>query len=306
VDGVLLLDKPLGLTSNAALQIVKRLYHARKAGHAGTLDPLATGVLPILFGEATKFAFLLLDAEKTYLARIVLGATTTTGDAEGAIVERRPIRVGARDIAQVLAQFRGEIEQVPPMYSALKHEGRPLYKFARAGQQLERKPRRVRIEDLELVDLNSEFLDIRVRCSKGTYIRTLAEDIGAALGTGAHLGALKRVATAGWRIDQAFPLARLESMSELERAACLQLPEVLVGGLPRITLGAAEADGFRQGRACAGQGQGPGRHAVFDGEGGLVGIGEVAADGQLHPRRLLRTAEFVESAQPAEKHRETL
>lgn len=306
VDGVLLLDKPHGLTSNAALQIVKRLFHARKAGHAGTLDPLATGLLPILFGEATKFAFLLLDAEKAYLARIVLGATTTTGDAEGAIVERRPVRVGTQDVAQVLAQFRGEIEQVPPMYSALKHEGRPLYKYARAGQQLERKPRPVRIEALELVDLNSECLDIRVRCSKGTYIRTLAEDIGAALGTGAHLGALRRVATAAWRIDQAFPLARLEAMSEPERAACLQLPEVLLGGLPRITLGAAEADGFRQGRACAGQGQGPGRHAVFDDEGRLVGIGEVAGDGQLHPRRLLRTAEFERSAQPAEKHRETL
>lgn len=306
VDGVLLVDKPRGLTSNAALQVVKRLYRARKAGHAGTLDPLATGLLPILFGEATKFAFLLLDAEKTYLARVVLGSTTTTGDAEGAIVERRPVRVAAQDVDQVLARFRGEIDQVPPMYSALKHEGRPLYKFARAGQHLERKPRRVRIEALERVDMNGEVLDIQVRCSKGTYIRTLAEDIGAALGSGAHLGALRRVATAAWRIEQAFALERLEAMSEVARAACLHPPEVLLGELPRITLGAADADGFRHGRACAGQGQGPGRYGVFDRRDGLVGIGEVASDGQLHPRRLLRAAEIVRSAQAAEKHRETL
>jgi tRNA pseudouridine55 synthase len=306
VDGVLLLDKPLGLTSNAALQAVKRLFRARKAGHTGTLDPLATGLLPILFGEATKFAFLLLESEKAYLARVLLGSTTTTGDAEGAIVERRPVRVAAQDVEQVLAQFRGEIEQLPPMYSALKHAGRPLYEFARAGQHLERKPRRVRIESLELVDLNSECLDIRVRCSKGTYIRTLAEDIGAALGTGAHLGGLRRVATASWRIERAFTLERLAAMGEPERAACLQRPEVLLGELPRITLGATDADGIRHGRACAGQGQGPGRYGIFDPEGGLIGIGEVASDGQLHPRRLLRAAEFVRSAQPAEKHRETL
>jgi tRNA pseudouridine55 synthase len=306
VDGVLLLDKPHGLTSNAALQAVKRLFRARKAGHAGTLDPLATGLLPILFGEATKFAFLLLDAEKAYLARIVLGSTTTTGDAEGAIVERRPVRVAAQDVEQVLARFRGEIEQVPPMYSALKHEGRPLYEFARAGQTLERKPRRVRIEALERVDMDGDWVDIRVRCSKGTYIRTLAEDIGAALGTGAHLGALRRVATAAWRIEQAFPLERLQAMGDAERAACLHLPAVLLADLPRMMLAAADENGFRQGRACAGQGQGPGRYGVFDRDGGLVGIGEVASDGRLHPRRLLRAAEFVQSAQPAEKHRETL
>lgn len=306
VDGVVLLDKPRGLTSNAALQAVKRLFHARKAGHTGTLDPLATGLLPILFGEATKFAFLLLESEKAYLARVVLGSTTTTGDAEGDILERRPVGVAAHDVERALVRFRGEIEQLPPMYSALKHRGRPLYEFARAGQHVERKPRRVRIEALELVDMNSPFVDIQVRCSKGTYIRTLAEDIGAVLGTGGHLGALRRVATGPWRIDQAFALARLEVMGEVERAASLQPPEMILGDLPRITLRTVEVAGFWHGRAAAGQGQGPGRYGVFDSDGGLIGIGEVTTDGQLHPRRLLRAAEFVQSAQPAEKHRETL
>lgn len=306
VDGVLLLDKPHGLTSNAALQAVKRLFRARKAGHAGTLDPLATGLLPILFGEATKFAFLLLDSEKAYLARIVLGVTTTTGDAEGAIVERRPVRVGVPDVAPVLARFRGEIEQVPPMYSALKHEGRPLYALARAGQHLERKPRRVRIEVLERVAMQGDLLDVRVRCSKGTYIRTLAEDIGAALGTGAHLGALRRVAAGSWQIEQAFTPAQLQAMDDVARMACLHPPEAMLGDLPRISLDAADAARFRQGQAPGGQGRGPGRYGVFDADRALVGIGEVAGDGQLRPRRLLRAAEFPQSAQPAEKHRETL
>jgi len=300
---VLLLDKPLGLTSNAALQVAKRLLQARKAGHAGTLDPLATGLLPLLFGEATKLAFLLSDADKTYLADVVLGVTTTTGDAEGATLETRPVAVTPGEIEDALRRFRGEIAQVPPMYSALKREGRPLYAYARAGEQVERRPRRVWIHSLELLERTAATLRIRVHCSKGTYIRTLAEDLGRALGTGAHLGALRRVASGSWQIDRAVTLDQLESTPTAARAALLSPPAAALDTLPRFTLEAADESRFRNGQARPGAGRRPGLYGVFAADERLLGIGEIAADGLLHPRRLLLTPE---SAQPAEKHRETL
>jgi len=278
------------MTSNAALQAAKRLLQARKAGHSGTLDPLATGLLPVLFGEATKLAFLLIDADKTYLADVLLGTTTTTGDAEGDVVEMRPVRVSADDIENALRRFRGEIEQVPPMYSALKRAGRPLYAYARAGETVERAARR-------------DTLRIQVRCSKGTYIRTLAEDIGTALGTGASLSALQRVASGPWQIAQAMTLDRLQATPAPARLALLHPPEAVLGDLPRIALAADEETRFAHGQARPGAGRAPGLYGVFGSLHRLLGIAEITADGTLHPRRLLQVAE---SAQPAEKHRETL
>lgn len=303
IDGVLLLDKAPGVTSNAALQGAKRLLQARKAGHAGTLDPLASGPLPLLFRETTKLAFLLIDADKTYLADVVLGVTTTTGDAEGAVLESRPVDVAAGQIEAALQLFRGEIAQIPPMFSALKREGRPLYAYARAGETVERQPRRVRIDRLELLSRSDATLRLHVRCSKGTYIRTLAEDIGKALGCGAHLGALRRVASGPWRIEQAISLDRLEAAPPEARAALLQPPEAMLGGLARFTLRDADESRFRNGQARPAAGTPAGLYAVFGGGTRLLGIGEVAADGMLHPRRLLN---LPEPAQPAEKHRETL
>ena len=183
----------------------KRLLGAAKAGHAGTLDPLASGLLPVLFGEATKFSQLALDGDKEYLAQARLGVTTTTGDAEGEILERRPVGVTGEAVEAVLAKFRGEIEQIPPMHSALKHEGRPLYALAREGREVVRAPRRVRIDILERTGLDGDALGLHVRCSKGTYVRTLVEDIGRALGCGAHLAGLRRTIAARFRIEDARP-----------------------------------------------------------------------------------------------------
>src|SRR5687767_7524133 len=242
VDGALLLDKPLGLSSNAALQAAKRLLGAAKAGHAGTLDPLASGLLLVLFGEATKFAGPMLDADKEYLATLKLGERTATGDAEGTVLKTRPVSVTEAALLPVLERFRGEIEQVPPMHSALKHEGTPLYRLARRGQEVERAPRRVRISDLELLKQDAERLEIRVVCSKGTYIRVLAEDIGEALGCGAHLAALRRTASGGFRIENAVAL------EQADRRHLLPL-EALLDGLPRAELGPAEELRLRQGQA---------------------------------------------------------
>jgi len=303
VDGVLLIDKPRGLTSNAALQATKRLVQARKAGHAGTLDPMATGLLAVLFGEATKLAFLLIDSDKTYLADVVLGTTTTTGDAEGAVVETGPVDVTMAEIENVLRRFRGEIDQVPPMYSALKRSGRPLYAYARAGEQVERPARRVQIHRLELLERRDAMLRIRVHCSKGTYIRTLAEDLGRSLGTGACLGALRRETSGPWRIDQAASLDQLATISLTAREALLRPPEAMLGDLPRFRLTAADEARFRNGQARAGAGRDPGLYGVFGPTDQLLGIGEIAPDGMLYPRRLLNA---TGSTQPAEKHRETL
>src|SRR5512145_1232425 len=192
VDGVLLLDKPVGVTSNRALQTARRLLNARKAGHTGTLDPMASGLLPVMLGEATKFSADLLDADKSYRATVRLGVTTTTGDGEGEVIERRPVALAPGDVEAALQRLTGAIEQVPPMHSALKREGRPLYELARAGIEVERAPRPVRIDRLQVVERADDALVLDVDCSKGTYVRVLAEDLGRALGCGAHLAALRR------------------------------------------------------------------------------------------------------------------
>jgi tRNA pseudouridine55 synthase len=295
VDAALLLDKPLGLSSNAALQKAKRLFGAAKAGHAGTLDPLASGLLLVLFGEATKFAGPLLDADKEYLATLKLGERTTTGDAEGEVIEKRPVRVMENALLAVLDRFRGEIDQVPPMHSALKHEGTPLYRLARRGQQVERAPRRVRISELQLMKAEGASLDLRVICTKGTYIRVLAEDIGEALGCGAHLSALRRTGSGRFRIEQAVSLEILES-SEKREQYLLPLP-ALLEGLPRAELGAAEEARLRQGQALKISGLHQGLCAVVRPDGAVIGLAAADGEGSLRPLRL---------TQAAEKHPKTL
>ncbi|HKU45570.1 MAG TPA: tRNA pseudouridine(55) synthase TruB [Burkholderiales bacterium] len=293
VDGALLLDKPVGLSSNAALQRAKKACGAAKAGHAGTLDPLASGLLLVLFGEATKFAGPLLDADKEYLATLKLGARTSTGDAEGEVLETRPVQTGS--LSEVLKRFRGEIEQVPPMHSALKHKGTPLYRLARRGEEVERAPRRVRIAELELLKVQGDVVEIRVVCSKGTYIRVLAEDIGEALGCGAHLAALRRTASGGFRIENAVTLEQADRRHLLPLAA-------LLDGLPRAELGPADELRLRQGQALRISGLAAGLCAVVRPDGAVIGLGSADGEGGLRPLRLTQTAEkHIKSAPHIER-----
>ncbi|MBL8480840.1 MAG: tRNA pseudouridine(55) synthase TruB [Rhodocyclaceae bacterium] len=236
IDGVLLLDKDTGMSSNAALQTARRLLGARKAGHTGTLDPLASGLLPLCFGEATKFSARWLDADKEYRAELRLGVTTTTGDAEGEVVAESPVNCSAADVHAAAVPLRGEIEQLPPMYSALKYRGRPLYEYARAGQEIAREPRRVTIYELEIEAVEGAFVRMRVRCSKGTYVRTLAEALGGALGCGAHLTALRRLAIGPFGLERALTLAQLEPGDLQTRRAQLLPADLLVADFPRIDL----------------------------------------------------------------------
>lgn len=294
VDGILVLDKPRGLTSNAALQKIRWLLNAEKAGHTGSLDPLATGVLPLCFGEATKFSQYLLDADKGYETLMHLGVTTATGDAEGEVLERRDVSVDRDALEAVLSRFRGEISQIPPMYSALKRDGQPLYKLARAGEVVEREPRSVTIGRLDLLSFESPFARLSVACSKGTYIRTLVEDIGQALGAGAHVAELRRTQAGPFSLDQAISLESLEQAhaeggsealdrfllpadSGLEHWPLLQLSEhssyYWLHGQP---VRAPQAPKF-------------GMVRVQDHEGRFIGIGEVSDDGRIAPRRLIRS-----------------
>ena len=298
VDAGLLLDKPAGITSNAALQAAKRLYRAQKAGHAGTLDPLASGLLLVLFGEATKFAGPLLAADKEYVARVRLGVTTSTGDAEGVVLERRDVRLEDALVAATLAKFRGTVSQIPPMYSALKHEGRPLYRLAREGKTVERQPRAVEIQELELLARTADELELRVRCSKGTYVRTLAEDIGAALGVGAHLVALRRTAAGSLQVGNATTLDALEGVDEVERDRRLLPLAQLLGDLPRAELEPAREARFRQGQPVPHPGTPEGLRAVFTANGRFIGLGQASPEGVLRPLRL--TAIPPRDAQAAE------
>jgi len=304
LDGVLLLDKPTGLGSNAALQAVKRLYGAQKAGHAGTLDPLASGLLPVLFGEATKFSQLALDADKEYLAGARLGITTTTADAEGEVLERRPVALLESAIELALARLRGPIEQVPPMYSALKHAGQPLYALARQGRSVTRAARRVHIHELQLLRFDGEVLELRIRCSKGTYVRTLVEDLGLALGCGAHVCSLRRTAAGVFSIADAVTFDQLQLAAPAELDGLLLPVERLLAGLPRVDLATPLAERFAQGQAIQ---LGPttvGCCSVYRMQGGLLGIGDAGPLGELRPRRLV--AHVPEPTQAAEKHQKNL
>ena len=247
MHGVLLLDKPLGLSSNDALQKAKRLFRAEKAGHTGTLDPLATGLLPLCFGAATKFSQISLDADKRYTATLKLGVTTTTADAEGDVLKRCDVDVKRAQVEAACAQFTGAIHQVPPMHSALKRDGKPLYEYARAGIELEREARAVTIHRIDIIAGDHDAWTIDVRCSKGTYIRTLVEDIGKALGCGAHLSALRRTGSGALTLDGAHTLEQLAAMTESERDAHLMDADALLADWPLVRLGPEDAGRFLSG-----------------------------------------------------------
>lgn len=290
VDGVLLLDKPGGITSNAALQAAKRLLGARKAGHGGTLDPLATGLLTISFGEATKFSSALLEATKTYAAEVRLGVTTSTGDAEGTMIERRAVTVDDTTLSAVLASFVGGYEQLPPAFSALKYRGQPLYRYARAGQDAPRVARRVEIAELILDGREGDRFFVTVTCGKGTYVRSLAEDIGARLGCGAHLAGLRRLASGSFRLVDAVTLPALEAETLDARRARLLDPEAPLSSLPQVSIAPEIAACLRQGQrvvAAAGIPVGLVRVYVDSIPRRFMGLGEVTADGNLLPRRLV-------------------
>jgi tRNA pseudouridine55 synthase len=287
VEGVILLDKPPGMSSNAALQAVRRLFGGIKAGHTGTLDPLATGLLPICLGTATKFAGGLLNTDKTYQALIGLGMATTTGDAEGEPVFHGSIEGCLERVRETLSAFTGEIDQLPPMFSAVKHRGRALYSYARAGQAVERQPRPVTVYALELLSAADNAIVVRVHCSKGTYIRTLAHDIGQQLGCGAHVQALRRIAIGELKIDQALGLDTLAALPEPDREKCLLSSDVLLAGLPAVVLDRARADAMLQGRAVASAELQPAGPVRLYGEDGLfLGLGTRGEHGLLCPKRM--------------------
>ncbi len=285
IDGVLLLDKPKGLSSNAALQRAKRLYRAEKAGHTGTLDPLATGLLPICFGEATKFAHLLLDADKTYVATLRLGVTTTTGDAEGEVRATRPVVSSLDDVQAVLPRFVGRIAQVPPRHSALKRDGRKYYEYAREGLEIVRTAREVEVRDIELTSWRAPEVELRVHCGKGTYIRALAEDIGEALGCGAHLAALSRTGAGEFALADAITLDALAELSDAERDAALLPVDALVARLDRLDFDDAEATRLVQGRPVARAGVPDGMVRVYA-AGAFGGVADVH-EGVVQARRLV-------------------
>lgn len=289
VDGVLLFDKPAGATSNAVLQRVKHLYVARKAGHTGTLDPMATGLLPICFGEASKFSGGLLDADKAYRARLLLGVRTDSGDRDGAVVQTRPVAVSADALVGVLARFRGAIEQTPPMYSALKRDGKPLYEYARAGVVLARGARTVTIHALTLTEFAPPFVEVEVTCSKGTYVRVLAEDIGEALGCGAHLSELRRLRVGPFDVADTVDWATLESMADEGRDRLLRGVDSLVAAYPVVRLDPADEALVKQGRVLPRRLAVPGPVRLYGAEGAFLGLGEQAPEGTLRPSRLLRT-----------------
>ncbi|HVE88365.1 MAG TPA: tRNA pseudouridine(55) synthase TruB [Burkholderiaceae bacterium] len=288
INGVLLLDKPRGMTSNAALQSARRLLNAAKAGHTGTLDPMATGLLPLTFGEATKFSADLLNADKSYRATIKLGVTTTSGDADGTVVAIREVSVSNEELIETLTRFVGTIEQVPPMHSALKHDGQPLYKLARAGGEVARAPRQISVHRLVLVEHREDELVIDVDCSKGTYVRVLAEDIGMALGCGAHLSALRRTRAGRLSVDDAVTLATLETMApELRRAGLLPEDELL-GSLATVLLDAAHTARFRQGQRLALDAEPRNsRVRVYGGGNELLGTATINEWGVVEPQRLV-------------------
>jgi tRNA pseudouridine55 synthase len=290
VDGVLLLNKPVGLTSNTALQKAKRLLNAQKAGHTGTLDPFADGLLPLCYGEATKFSHYLLDADKTYRAVMQLGVTTTTGDPEGEVMQTRPVAASAEDVRTVLSRFLGEIEQIPPMHSALKHQGRPLYEYARAGIEIDRPPRRITIHALDLLECTLPQAIFTVTCSSGTYIRTLAQDIGAALGCGAYLTALTRTASGGFSLADACTLETLETLTLDARRALLLPSDCLVLHLPEIQLDDAARLALCQGRSFATEFPAADLARVYDKNQRFLGLARIDPNGVLTPHRLINTA----------------
>lgn len=285
IDGILLLDKPAGMTSNAALQTAKRLFCAAKAGHGGTLDPLATGLLPLCFGEATKFCQLLLESDKAYRAEIRLGVVTSTGDAEGEVLARNAVRIEQAELDAVLRRFVGPIHQVPPLYSALKRDGRPLYDYARKGEFVAREGREVTIHALRLERFDGETATVTVECSKGTYIRTLAEDIGAALGCGASLAALRRLKTGEFMVEAASTLEALAALEPKQRCERMLPVDSPLARLPQAAVDTDRAKALGQGQRVPAAGT-PGTVRIYD-DLGFLGVGEIGQDGWMYPKRLV-------------------
>ena len=290
VDGVLLLDKPARTTSSAAVARARWLLGARKAGHTGTLDPLAEGLLPLAFGEASKFAADLLDADKGYEARVRFGATSSTGDLEGEITAQRPAMFDRPQLQAVLARFTGTIAQVPPMHSALKRQGRPLYELARAGEVVERRPREVRIHALRLLDFDGAQAVLSIDCSKGTYVRVLAEDLGAAMGCGAYLAGLRRTRVGPLSIGDAVTLAELESLDLPGRRARLLPLDSLLASLPSVELGESDAGRFCHGQRLPLRIAPAPRVRVYGSDARLLGVASVDEHGVLAPQRLIQAA----------------
>lgn len=290
IDGMLLLDKSPGMTSNDAVQRIKRLLQARKVGHTGSLDPIATGLLPICLGEATKLSSFLLNTDKRYRVLVRLGQTTSTGDVEGAVLEQKPVPILTEALIEnVLERFRGAISQVPPMHSALKHQGARLYELARKGIEVQRPARQIHIYELKLIEFGPQHLDLDVHCSKGTYIRSLAEDIGALLGCGGHVERLRRTAVGNFSIAQAVGFEQLEALPDEARLARLLPLERIVAELPAVTLGEEPAFFLRRGQPVwVPKAPTQGLLRLYSGQDAFFGIGEVLDDGRIAPRRLVR------------------
>jgi len=289
VHGVLFLDKPTGISSNNALQKARWLLSAAKGGHTGTLDPMATGLLPLTFGEATKFSQTLLDADKAYEATVLLGVTTTTADAEGEMLARSPVDVSDAALEAAMARLRGDIEQVPPMYSALKHHGKALYEYAREGVEIPREPRQVSIRRFECLSRDGDSLVVRVECSKGTYVRTLASDLGAFLGCGAHLTALRRTRIGPFDLSGSVTLADFEALPAEARESRLAPVDALLAHLPRVAFDDGQTRSFTHGQAAAGiDGVVGAMFRAYDGTR-FLGIGTLAEGGMLVPTRLMAT-----------------
>ncbi len=291
IQGILLLDKPVGLTSNGALQEVKALYKARKAGHTGSLDPIATGLLPICFGEATKISSFFLDADKRYMTVFRFGESTDTGDAEGEVIFTAPVNVSADAIEKALAAFRGRIQQIPPMYSAIKHRGQPLYKLARQGIEIERKPRDVIVYKANWRRLNANSIEVELHCSSGFYVRTLAHEVGERLGCGAHVASLRRVGVGSFSVDNAVSLEQLRHAESVEDLDRLLIPaDEGLADLPDVVLSADAAYYLCRGQPVRASGSPPsGWVRLYAKEAGFLGVGQVMADGRVAPKRLFHT-----------------
>ena len=287
IDGVFLLNKPLGFSSNQALKKIQWLFNAKKAGHTGTLDPMASGLLPICIGEATKFSHRLLEANKTYIATIQLGVTTTTGDQEGEVVNQKDVVLKPNQLEETLQKFTGDITQTPPMFSALKFEGKPLYEYARQGIEIERKSRQVTIYDITLNKIEESIVILEVSCSKGTYIRTLAEDIGHALGCGAYLKGLERTQTGNFQLSDALTIEAIEAMSMASREETLLPVDALLEGLSSIKLTLTETEAIKKGQAIDFNGKNDNELRLYGASGQFLGVGQPDLQGRLFPKRLI-------------------
>ena len=287
IDGVFLLNKPLGFSSNQALKKIQWLFNAKKAGHTGTLDPMASGLLPICIGEATKFSHRLLEANKTYIATIQLGVTTTTGDQEGEVVNQKDVVLKPNQLEETLQKFTGDITQTPPMFSALKFEGKPLYEYARQGIEIERKSRHVTIYDITLNKIEESIVILEVSCSKGTYIRTLAEDIGHALGCGAYLKGLERTQTGNFQLSDALTIEAIEAMSMASREETLLPVDALLEGLSSIKLTLTETEAIKKGQAIDFNGKNDNELRLYGASGQFLGVGQPDLQGRLFPKRLI-------------------